>query len=146
MPPSVTPDGGFSVGEVVEVVNKPPGSYYEATVISRLANGSYVVEYNTLLNDVENYRFLRKIVEPNDLRPLPPQSIHVSTTGFSLNQWVDVHDQEGWWATMITGCKESGDGYLVYCYWNPVDRDVEFHSDQLRVHQEWIGGDNWIFL
>ncbi|XP_028790464.1 DUF724 domain-containing protein 6-like [Neltuma alba] len=148
MPPSavsVAPKS-FSAGEVVEVINKPPGSYYEATVICRLANGSYIVEYNALLNDEENYSFRRETVCPNDLRPLPT-SIHISTTGFSVNQIVDAHDEEGWWLTKITGRKDSDpDCYFVYCYWNPVDCDVEFHSGELRVHQEWIGGDDWVLL
>ncbi|XP_054812199.1 protein AGENET DOMAIN (AGD)-CONTAINING P1-like [Prosopis cineraria] len=142
MPPSTVSVASFALGEVVEVVNKPPGSYYEATVISRLANGSYVVEYHTKLNDDENYCFLTETVYPMDLRPLP-STIDVSATGFSLNQVVDAYEHRGWWVTTITGRKDSDpDSYLVY--WPPVDRDVEFHSSELRVHQEWIGGDDWI--
>ncbi|KAI9080593.1 hypothetical protein K1719_037454 [Acacia pycnantha] len=152
-PPSSSPSSigihRFFTGQVVEVINLPPGSYYEATVISHIPHGFYIVEFNTLLND-EDFSFLRETVGPDDLRPLPPrQSIDdVSTTGggFSLDQMVDVQDEEGWWLTEITGREESDpDSYLVYCYWNPVDRDVVFHSSELRVHQEWIGG-HWVLL
>ena len=157
LPPSSSlsggPNGRFSVGDAVEVINRfpistAPTSYYEATIISCLINGNYIVEYNTLLNDDDNYRPLRKIIGHNDLRPLPPKCMDVSSaTRFSMNQMVDVYDEEGWWVTVITGKKEADDDrYLVYCYWTPIDRDAEVLSGEIRVHHEWFGEDSWVLF
>ncbi|XP_028807721.1 DUF724 domain-containing protein 6-like [Neltuma alba] len=139
----LTRTDNFSVGQAVEVTNNPPGSYFEATVVSRLSNGSYVVEYDILVNDdsddVRDDSFFTETVYPNDLRPQPPP-VDVPAAGFSLNQKVDAYENEAWWATTVTGRRDSN-YYFVRCV--AGDSDVMVHSSQLRVHQDWIGG-RWV--
>ncbi|XP_054812198.1 protein AGENET DOMAIN (AGD)-CONTAINING P1-like [Prosopis cineraria] len=140
---SLTRANGFSIGQTVEVINNSPLSYFEATVISRLPNGCYVVEYNSLNDDDEednhDNRFFTETVYPNDLRPQPPPLV-VSAAGFSLNQKVDAYENEGWWVTTVIGRRDSN-YYYVRCVTG--DSDIVVHSSQLRVHQDWIG-ERWV--
>ncbi|XP_061349561.1 protein AGENET DOMAIN (AGD)-CONTAINING P1-like [Gastrolobium bilobum] len=128
----------FCRGDKVEVCSKEEGflgSYYEATIVSHLDNGLYVVRYKNLLEDNESLP-LTETLYPKELRPAPPR-VHASQ--FALYQKVDAFDNDGWWVGSITG--RTGSHY--YVYFSTTNEEIAYPSSQIRVHQEWVNG-NWI--
>lgn len=130
----------YNVGDNVEVIGKDEGflgSYYEATVISVLADGRYEVQYKTLIVDEETKIPLKETVLPKDLRPVPPC---VRTRGghYEMYQAVNVFDNDGWWYGKIiglTGVK----GY--YVHFSSTNETLPYHCSRLRVHHDFIHGD-----
>ncbi|KAK7257361.1 hypothetical protein RIF29_31285 [Crotalaria pallida] len=128
----------FSCGDEVEVCCNQPGffgSYFEATVVSHLDTGLYVVTYKNLLADDES-KPLTESVYPKELRPIPPR---IRTTQFSLHQKVDAFDNDGWWVGEIIG--RNGSEYHVY--FASSDEENVYPHDKIRVHREWVNGE-WI--
>ncbi|XP_061372917.1 protein AGENET DOMAIN (AGD)-CONTAINING P1-like [Gastrolobium bilobum] len=119
----------FCRGDKVEVCSKEEGflgSYYEATIVSHLDNGLYVVRYKNLLEDNESQP-LTETLYPKELRPLPPR-VHASQ--FALYQKVDAFDNDGWWVGSITG--RSGSHY--YVYFSTTNEEIAYPSSHIRVH------------
>ncbi|KAK7264397.1 hypothetical protein RJT34_32006 [Clitoria ternatea] len=129
----------FQRDDKVEVCSNEEGfigSYYEATVVSHLDNGLYMVRYKTLLEDDESQP-LTETLFPKELRPVPPR---VHSSNFSLYQCVDAFDNDGWWVGRITGQSDSSH-YLVY--FESSNEEIAYHSSKIRVHHEWLHGE-WI--
>ncbi|KAG5047320.1 hypothetical protein JHK86_016726 [Glycine max] len=113
------------------------GSYYQATVVSRLDNGLYVVRYDTLLEDDASQQPLTETLFPKELRPQPPR---VSKTDFALYQCVDAFDNDGWWLGQVTGKK---DAEHYYVYFSTTNEEIAYHVSAIRVHHEWSHGERW---
>ncbi|KAF9590175.1 hypothetical protein IFM89_031830 [Coptis chinensis] len=93
----------FRKGDTVEVSIKEEGfhdSYYVATVLSSLEDDQYLVEFKTLLDDDDETKPCTDIVHGVNVRPLPPD---ITVSSFSLNEKVDVYDNDGWWVGMVGG-------------------------------------------
>ena len=87
----------YKYGDKVEVCSKEEGfvgSYFEATIVSCLFNGQYLVCYKNLLQD-DKFGLLLETVYPYEIRPLPPRVR--SPHEFQLNQKVDAFDNDGWY-------------------------------------------------
>jgi len=108
----------YKVGDKVEVCNKEEGfvdSYFEATIVSRLESGKYVICYKNLLKDDESELLMETLLS-KDRRPLPSR-VH-NPSKFGLNQKVDVFDNDGWWVGKIDSEKilmENSYYYSVFC-------------------------------
>jgi len=129
----------FGHGDKVEVCSTEEGflgSYYLATVVSRLDNGLYVVRYDTLLED-NSSQPLTETLYPRELRPKPPR---VTASSFALSQQVDVFENDGWWVGEITE-KVDDDHYCVYL--STTEEEVVYPASAIRVHQEWLNG-RWV--
>ncbi|XP_027347817.1 DUF724 domain-containing protein 3 [Abrus precatorius] len=129
----------FGRGDKVEVCSKEEGfigSYYEATVVSHLDNGLYVVRYDTLLQDDESQP-LTETLFPKELRPSPPR---VQVSHFSLYQCVDAFDNDGWWVGQITGKRGSSHYYV---YFATTNEEIAYPSSKIRLHHEWLQGE-WV--
>ncbi|KAK7312868.1 hypothetical protein VNO77_37071 [Canavalia gladiata] len=127
----------FSIGDKVEVCSKEEGflgSYYEATVLSHLDNGLYVVRYHTLLEDDESQP-LTETLFPKELRPAPPP---VHSSNFSLYQSVDAFDNDGWWLGQITGKRGSSHYYV---YFSTTHEQIAYPIHNIRLHHEWHDGE-----
>ncbi|AET00175.1 putative Agenet-like domain-containing protein [Medicago truncatula] len=135
----------YKVGDKVEVCSKEEGfvgSYFEATIVSCLESGKYVIRYKNLLKDDES-ELLMETLFPKDLRPLPPRVRNPSR--FELNQKVDVFDNDGWWVGKIASEKILMEkSYYYSVYFDYCHQTIYYPCDQIRVHQELVWGD-WIF-
>ncbi|AET00182.1 putative Agenet-like domain-containing protein [Medicago truncatula] len=135
----------YKVGDKVEVCSEDEGfvgSYFEATIVSCLESGKYVIRYKNLLKDDES-ELLMETLFPKDLRPIPP---HVrNPLKFKLNQKVDVFDNDGWWVGKIASEKILMEKSCYYSvYFDYCHQTIYYPCDQIRVHQELVWGD-WIF-
>ncbi|PNY02275.1 RNA binding protein [Trifolium pratense] len=135
----------YNVGDKVEVCCKEEGfvgSYYEATIVSCLDNGKYVVRYKNLLKDDES-GLLTEALFPKDLRPLPPRVRNPPK--FQLNQKVDVFDKDGWWVGEITSEKiRMQKSYYYNVYFDYTNQNIYYPCDQIRVHHELSFSGEWI--
>jgi hypothetical protein len=135
----------YNVGDKVEVCCKEEGfvgSYFEATIVSCLDNGKYVVRYKNLLKDDES-ELLTETFFPKDLRPLPPQVRNPPY--FQLNQKVDVFDKDGWWVGEIASEKiRMENTYYYNVYFEYYHESNYYPCDQIRVHHELSFNGEWI--
>ncbi|CAJ1978804.1 unnamed protein product [Sphenostylis stenocarpa] len=132
----------FRHGDKVEVCSNEEGffgSYYLATVVSRLDNGLYVVRYDTLLEE-DGSQPLTETLFPKELRPKPPRLDSSSSSSFKLYQRVDAFDNDGWWVGEITG---KADKHHYYVYFSTTHEEIAYPSSAIRVHQEWLNGE-WV--
>ncbi|XP_009614121.2 protein AGENET DOMAIN (AGD)-CONTAINING P1-like [Nicotiana tomentosiformis] len=107
------------------------GSYYEATIVSRIGTSRYKVRYKTLLTKDES-ELLEEIVTDSEVRPVPPH-IAKPEGGFRLYDGVDVFDNDGWWFGFIY--RKTGSDYIVY--FPTTNEELAYPHDVLRAHQEW---------
>ncbi|KAI5654421.1 hypothetical protein M9H77_31608 [Catharanthus roseus] len=122
----------FQIGDKVEVIGNDKGfegSYYTAKVISKKNAYRYKVEYETLLNE-DQFEPLKEVVNSNYLRPMPP---NVPEICYSLDEWVDAYENDGWWFGLIDG--KFGSDYFVY--FPTTQEEKPFPLDKLRIHHEW---------
>lgn len=134
----------YNVGDKVEVCSREEGfvgSYYNATIISCLQNGKYVIRYKNLLLDDESGPLIEMIYS-RELRPLPPHVRHPHE--FHLNQRVDVFDNDGWWLGEITSERFFFENCYYYrVYFSTTFETICYPQDRIRVHHEWLYGE-WI--
>ncbi|OMO66255.1 hypothetical protein CCACVL1_21244 [Corchorus capsularis] len=75
----------FQVGDRIEVCNKEQGffgSYYEATIVSKLNDGSYRVRYENLIEKDDHSKLLIEQVSVDEVQPMPPRIIEGKGTQF----------------------------------------------------------------
>jgi len=134
----------YNYGDKVEVCSKEEGfvgSYFEATIVSCLFNGQYLVRYKNLMQD-DKSGLLLETVYLYEIRPLPSR-VH-SPKEFQLNQKVDAFDNDGWWLGQIASEKiitEEGHYYKVH--FDTTYETICYPSDRIRVHHDWFDGE-WI--
>ncbi|GAU14535.1 hypothetical protein TSUD_250770 [Trifolium subterraneum] len=135
----------YKVGDKVEVCSKEEGfvgSYYEATIVSCLDNGKYVICYKNLLKDDES-EFLTETLLPKDFRPSPPRVRN--PLKFRLNQKVDVFDNDGWWVGKIISEKIfMENSYYYNVYFDYTHQSIYYRCDKIRVHHEMMFSGEWM--
>lgn len=110
------------------------GAWFAATIIKRIRDNGYLIEYKSLRND-DDTDFLREEADALHIRPYPPDTIMVDR--FNLYEEVDALYQDGWWVGVIS--KVLNDGrYAVY--FRGTDEEMKFDQSELRIHHEWING------
>lgn len=130
----------FGKGTLVEVSSDEEGfqgAWFGATVVDRLSNGNYCIEYQSLRND-DDTEFLREEVDNLHIRPYPPEAAVVDR--FHILEEVDALYNDGWWVGVISKVLD-GQKYIVY--FRGTNEEMEFKHSDLRLHQEWIAG-KWI--
>ncbi|XP_056168798.1 protein AGENET DOMAIN (AGD)-CONTAINING P1 isoform X2 [Syzygium oleosum] len=129
----------FGKGMKVEVRSDEDGcwgSWYTAVIIDTIGD-KFLVEYQTLKTDDET-AFLKEVAESSHIRPFPPDIERVHT--FVRHEMVDAWYNEGWWVGHISQIL----GGLKYkVYFITSSEELEFEHQDLRPHQEWIGG-RWV--
>ncbi|KAL4297500.1 hypothetical protein GQ457_12G009640 [Hibiscus cannabinus] len=131
----------FSKGDKVEVCSKEEGflgSYYEAKVVSPMANNTrYKVQYKNLVEEEDQTRPLVEVVSADELRPVPPP---VRASGvFNYLEKVDAFDNDGWWVGTITGKQE----LKYWVFFETTGDEIAYDVCRLRNHLEWRN-DHWV--
>uniref|UniRef100_A0A2P2IM23 Agenet domain-containing protein n=1 Tax=Rhizophora mucronata TaxID=61149 RepID=A0A2P2IM23_RHIMU len=135
------PKAKFGKGTRVEVKRDEvgfEGAWFGATIIDRLRNYKYLVEYHHLVTEDETAK-LREEAILSDMRPFPPHTQRICP--FQLLEIVDAWYNDGWWLGRIVKVKKG----LRYTVFFKMGEELEFEHCELRTHQEWIDG-NWIIV
>ncbi|GMN35958.1 hypothetical protein TIFTF001_042327 [Ficus carica] len=130
----------FVRGDKIEVCIKEEGflgSYYEATVVSQLPKGLYVVQYKELFEESNESEPLVETVRDREVRPVPPQ---IPAAEFRFLDVVDAFDNDGWWVGKISG-KKSSDHY--YVFFEITSDEIAYPVSRLRAHLDWVKG-KWV--
>ncbi|KAL8130552.1 hypothetical protein V2J09_019707 [Rumex salicifolius] len=130
----------FSKGIQVEVSSDEDGfkgAWFDASVVSVLGKGKYLIEYKELRTD-DDTEFLKEEVDCLHIRPIPPKTEVIDR--FSLYEEVDALYNDGWWVGFISKVLVNS-MYLVY--FKESNEEMKFGHDQLRPHQDWMDG-KWI--
>lgn len=120
------------------------GAWYRATILESPPKSTSkkrrkaLIEYKQLLAD-DGSTPLTEHIDPNFIRPLPPQEDTVEKV-FGVNHVVDANYRDGWWTGTIRKVLEDG-RFRVY-FDSPPDV-IDFELKDLRVHWEWVDG-KWV--
>ncbi|GAB4841802.1 hypothetical protein Ancab_022526 [Ancistrocladus abbreviatus] len=121
----------FSEGAAVEVNIDEESSrdiWFPATVIERIGNGSFLVEYQSS----NEAGFVKVVVDSLHIRPPPPS---YSNRDIQLLEKVDAFYGFGWSSGVVT--KVLGDGrYIVF--FKRTRKEKELSHMDLRLHMEWM--------
>ncbi|KAJ6879794.1 DUF724 domain-containing protein 2 isoform X2 [Populus alba x Populus x berolinensis] len=143
----------FSKGEEVEVSSEQEGfrgAWYLATILdfptlSQPQSASEkkrkaIVQYKTLVTEDGPAPLLEQ-VDPQLIRPLPPQDLLKNGGVFQENEAIDASLRYGWWSGVVKKVLDRGARYMVY-FDNPPDV-LDFDAKDLRIHLDWVDG-NWV--
>ncbi|OMO96676.1 hypothetical protein COLO4_15144 [Corchorus olitorius] len=133
----------FRVGDKVEVCSTEEGfvgSYYEATIVSILKDGSYKVRYKNLVEEEDDSKLLVEKASADEVRPMPPRIQGKGTRFYSYLDKVDAFDNDGWWVGIVTGI----DGFKYSVYFESSRDEIAYPVSRLRRHLEW-SSDGWVF-
>ncbi|THF96685.1 hypothetical protein TEA_009921 [Camellia sinensis var. sinensis] len=140
MPSKETVENEFSKGMLVEVSSDEDGfqgAWFAATIVERLQEGRFLIEYKSLRND-DDTDFLREEADTLHIRPYPPDTLVVDR--FNMLEEVDALYNDGWWVGVISKVLD-GQRYVVY--FRSTNEEIEFEHSDLRLHQDWIDG-KWV--
>lgn len=140
MPSKETVEDEFSKGMLVEVSSDEDGfqgAWFAATIVERLQEGRFLIEYKSLRND-DDTDFLREEADTLHIRPYPPDTLVVDR--FNMLEEVDALYNDGWWVGVISKVLD-GQRYVVY--FRSTNEEIEFEHSDLRLHQDWIDG-KWV--
>ncbi|KAI3980771.1 hypothetical protein MKX01_025336 [Papaver californicum] len=126
----------IKVGDTVEVTGFS-GSWFTATVVKKINENKYLIEYLNLKSEDET-KLLRKEAEVKYIRPIPPSNPKVES--YSLLQEVDAEISNGWWCGVISKVL-SNSKYIVF--FRESSEELEYDYSQLRPHQDWVDG-KWV--
>ncbi|KAL9385119.1 hypothetical protein Peur_022129 [Populus x canadensis] len=143
----------FNKGEEVEVSSEQEGfrgAWYLATILdfptpSQPQSASEkkrkaIVQYKTLVTEDGPAPLLEQ-VDPQLIRPLPPQDSFKNGGVFQENEVIDASLRYGWWSGVVKKVIDGGARYMVY-FDNPPDV-LDFDAKDLRIHLDWVDG-NWV--
>ncbi|XP_061961981.1 DUF724 domain-containing protein 2 isoform X3 [Populus nigra] len=143
----------FNKGEEVEVSSEQEGfrgAWYLATILdfptpSQPQSASEkkrkaIVQYKTLVTEDGPAPLLEQ-VDPQLIRPLPPQDSLKNGGVFQENEVIDASLRYGWWSGVVKKVIDGGARYMVY-FDNPPDV-LDFDAKDLRIHLDWVDG-NWV--
>ncbi|KAJ6871845.1 DUF724 domain-containing protein 2 isoform X2 [Populus alba x Populus x berolinensis] len=154
-PSSAKPDqhSVLHKGEEVEVSSEQEGfrgAWYLATILdfptpSQPQSASEkkrkaIVQYKTLVTEDGPAPLLEQ-VDPQLIRPLPPQDSLKNGGVFQENEAIDASLRYGWWSGVVKKVLDRGARYMVY-FDNPPDV-LDFDAKDLRIHLDWVDG-NWV--
>ncbi|KAI3936439.1 hypothetical protein MKX01_014408 [Papaver californicum] len=126
----------IKVGDTVEVTGFS-GSWFTATVVKKINENKYLIEYLNLKSEDET-KLLKKEAEAKHIRPIPPSNPKVKS--YSLLQEVDAEISSGWWCGVISKVL-SDSKYTVF--FRESSEGLEYNHSQLRPHQDWVDG-KWV--
>lgn len=130
----------FGEGALVEVSSDEDGfegAWFAATVIKKLDERKYLIEYQNLRND-DDTEFVKEEVDTLHIRPCPPEVGQIDS--FEVLDEVDALYNDGWWVGVISKVFK-GNKYTVY--FRGTNENLKFKHSDLRRHQEWING-KWV--
>ncbi|XAR52717.1 hypothetical protein NMG60_11020923 [Bertholletia excelsa] len=130
----------FSEGMLVEVSSDEDGfqgAWFAATIIEKLSEDKFMIEYKSLRNE-DDTEFLREEADILHIRPNPPDTIVADH--FNLFEEVDALYNDGWWVGVVSKVLK-GQRYKVY--FRGTDEEIVFQHSDLRIHQDWIDG-KWV--
>lgn len=133
-------DAKFSKGKMVEVRSDEEGfqgSWYTAVVVDSVANGKFLVQYQTLKTDDET-ELLKEYLDASYIRPCPPEIPQIGY--FEQSQEVDAWYNDGWWVGRIFKVL---DDYRYIVHFGCTNDEMTVEHSKLRPHQMWIDG-RWI--
>ncbi|KAL2536917.1 agenet domain-containing protein [Forsythia ovata] len=133
-------EDNFGQGALVEVCSDEDGfegAWFAATVIKKLDERKYLIEYENLRND-DDTEFVREEVDSLHIRPCPPDVRQVDR--FEVLDEVDALYKDGWWVGVISKVYKNNK-YTVY--FRGTNENLKFEHSDLRLHQEWING-KWV--
>ncbi|KAI5565037.1 hypothetical protein BDE02_14G098100 [Populus trichocarpa] len=143
----------FNKGEEVEVSSEQEGfrgAWYLATILdfptpSQPQSASEkkrkaIVQYKTLVTEDGPAPLLEQ-VDPQLIRPLPPQDSLKNGGVFQENEAIDASLRYGWWSGVVKKVLDRGARYMVY-FDNPPDV-LDFDAKDLRIHLDWVDG-KWV--
>ncbi|KAJ6329004.1 hypothetical protein OIU77_010640 [Salix suchowensis] len=153
--PNQTSTMFFNKGEEVEVSSEEEGfrgAWYLATILefptvpqSTIKSASKnkrkaIVQYKTLVTEYGTAPLVEQ-VDPQLIRPLPPQDSQKNGGFFQENEAIDARLRDGWWSGVVKKVLDRGARYIVY-FDNPPDV-LYFDAKDLRIHLDWVDG-NWV--
>lgn len=130
----------FGKGALVEVTSDEDGfqgAWFAASILEKLSNDEYLVEYQSLTND-DGIEPLKEKANIKHIRPYPPEI--AVTDYYSLLQEVDALYNDGWWVGVISKVLQ---GKKYFIYFRGTNEEMEFVHSDLRPHQDWIDG-KWV--
>ncbi|KAK1372780.1 DUF724 domain-containing protein 6 [Heracleum sosnowskyi] len=130
----------FGKGTLVEVTSDEDGfqgAWFAATILEKLSNDEYQVEYQSLTND-DGTALLKEKANIKHIRPNPPEI--AVTDYYSLLQEVDALYNDAWWVGVISKVLQ---GKKYFIYFRGTNEELEFVHSDLRPHQDWIDG-KWV--
>lgn len=130
----------FGKGALVEVTSDEDGfqgAWFAATILEKLSNDEYLVEYQSLTDD-NGTELLKEKANVKHIRPYPPEI--AVTDYYSLLQEVDALYNDGWWVGVISKVLQ---GKKYFIYFRGTNEEMEFVHSDLRPHQDWIDG-KWV--
>ncbi|XP_060205899.1 DUF724 domain-containing protein 6-like isoform X4 [Lycium barbarum] len=158
----------FKIGDEVEVTREEigfTGALYEAIIVEPLKpTGSapnlnptpkkenkkrgFWVEYKHLLSDESESKPKREFVRKRSLlRPVPPLK-YEGRRFIRVHDVVDAFYLAGWWTGVVVKVVGNGDVDGNTCRFRVAfkepDEELEFDEHELRLHLDWVGGNNWV--
>ncbi|KAK6121100.1 hypothetical protein DH2020_045152 [Rehmannia glutinosa] len=128
----------YSPGDTVEASSNEEGfegAWFAATILEKLKNGKYLIEYQAIMND-DDTKLLKEEVDSHYIRPCPPVVELVDR--FEVGEEVDALYNDGWWTGVISKVLKN-DRYSVY--FSNTHEELKFEHSDLRPRQEWINGE-----
>ncbi|KAI3759924.1 hypothetical protein L1987_50311 [Smallanthus sonchifolius] len=136
----------ISKGSTVEVSSH--GAWYAATIIDKLETSpaikrkdkkiGYLVEYETLFEDVDLLQPLTEVVDPSFIRPSPPAPPPRVAEGFEVYDVVNAYRRDGWWIGVVKTVIVEGEmSKYVVSFQNP-NEEFQFQRSDLRLHVDWV--------
>lgn len=126
----------FTVGKRVEVSFEGENlrdAWFPATVVDKLGNNCFAVEYQQ--PGIGDEATPHKVtVDYLHIRPSPP---HLRDKNFVLLEKVDAYYDCGWWSGVITKVL-ADNSYIVF--FKRTKKEREFVCSRVRPHMEWTGG------
>lgn len=129
----------FDKGTLVEVTSDEDGlqgAWFGATILDKVSNDEYMIEYQSLA-DEGGTELLKEKANVKHIRPYPPETAEVDY--FRVLQEVDALYNDGWWVGVITKAMQ---GKKYFVYFRGTNEEMEFKQSDLRPHHDWING-NW---
>ncbi|XP_059303092.1 DUF724 domain-containing protein 7-like isoform X1 [Lycium ferocissimum] len=158
----------FKIGDEVEVTREEigfTGALYEAIIVEPLKPAGsgpnlnptpkkenkkrgFWVEYKHLLSDESESKPKREFVRKRSLlRPVPPLK-YEGRRFIRVHDVVDAFYLAGWWTGVVVKVVGHGDGDGNGCKFRVAfkdpDEEIEFDEHELRLHLDWVGGNNWV--
>ena len=110
-------DPGLADAEVAVVINfKPMQKKVQVEYLHLIEDGRHEVQW----------------VELDDVRPCPPQTPSGWHTKLSVNEIVEVQNDDRWWLAEVVNILPSGEGVKVIC------RDEEYDVDTAALRPLWF--------
>ncbi|XP_068660305.1 DUF724 domain-containing protein 8-like [Aristolochia californica] len=130
----------FSEGAAVEVCSDEPGffgAWFEATVLRKIRKRRLSVEYDELVEEDDESKPLREVVDLSSVRPCPPPV--GANRKFAVHDKVEAFLNDGWWVGEVARVVDEA-RYIVKFV---DDEQLEIKEADLRIRLDWVDG-QWV--